>query len=201
MYDFLFEEPKKKHFFNFFSKEEIITVYEEPPSVDGDPYIRVPKVEDKDPKTMRIDRETGKSITLWEEKMRYPYKTRVESTLHILTSRRDFAIKLLLDNGSFCWNGQNILTCLWSPLRMSKHSPEGLQASKWHDSLLYKKKEYIAEFRKSDPDMTVREYRRLTSLIFRQLLINNGVNEIKACIMSWFVDLWQIISPLWWGIK
>lgn len=172
-------------------KEYIISVYEEPPSVEGDPYIRVPNVWDKDPKTIRLDRETGEPITLWEEKMRYPYKTKVASTLYIITSKRNVALKLLLDGDSFVWNGQNIITCLWSLLRMSKHSPEGLQASKWHDSLLYKKKEYMAELRKSDPNLKVNEYRRLTSLIFRQFLLNNGVPKIKAYIMAWFVDQWQ----------
>lgn len=172
-------------------KERIISVYEEPPSVEGDPYIRVPRAHDRDPKTIRLDRETGKPITLWEEKMRYPYKTRVASTLHIKTTKRNIAIVLLLDGDSFCWNGQNIISCLWSLLRMSKHSPEGLQASKWHDILLYKKKEYISIFREDDPEMTTAQYRRLTSLIFRQLLMNNGVSKIKAYVMAWFVDQWQ----------
>lgn len=172
-------------------KEYVISVYEEPPSVEGDPYIRVPRVHDKDPKTMRLDRETGEPITLWEEKMRYPYKTKVASTLYIKTTKRDLAVKLLLDGDSFCWNGQNIISCLWSILHMSKHSPEGLQASKWHDIFLYKKKEYISMFRESDPSMTISQYRRLTSLIFRQLLMNNGVPKIKAYVMAWFVDQWQ----------
>lgn len=54
----------------FWDSEKIITVYEIPESVEGDPYIRTPKTEDKDPKTIRLDRETGKEITLWEEKLR-----------------------------------------------------------------------------------------------------------------------------------
>ena len=76
--------------FDFFKKEKVITVYEIPTSVEGDPYIRVPRVEDKDPKTMRVDRETGEYITLWEEKMRYPYKTKVASELYVVTNKHEY---------------------------------------------------------------------------------------------------------------
>lgn len=184
-----------------FKKEKIVTVYEVPSSVEGDPYIRVPRTEDKDPSTIRPDRETGELITLWEEKMRYPYKTLVASELHILTNFRIFKIKLKLDNGGFFWNGQNIISCLWSLIGISKHSPEGLQASKWHDILLYKKNEYFKEFQETDPTMKPSDYRRLTSLIFRQLLINNGVSKFKAFLMAWFVDQWQKIRFLLVPIK
>ena len=61
----------------FWYKEKIIAVYEMPEAIEGDPYIRNPKEEDKSVKTTNIDRETGKFITLWEEKLRYPYKTKV----------------------------------------------------------------------------------------------------------------------------
>ena len=185
---------------NFKGKEKIITVYEVPSSIEGDPYIRVPNIKDKDPKTMRLDRETGELITLWEEKMRYPYKTLVYSRLHIKTDRREFSVPLFLDNGEFFWNGQNIPTCLWSFIGISKYSPEGLQASKWHDILLYKKSDYFKEFKKTDKKMSVNEYRRLTSLIFRQLLMNYGVSRTKAYLMSWIVDQCQkirfIVSPI-----
>lgn len=180
-------------FKKFFNKEQIITVYEVPPSVEGDPYIRVPNFEDKDPKTIRMDRETGELITLWEEKMRYPYKTLVSSELHVKTNFHEYVVSLILDKGGFFWNGQNIPAPLWSFIKLSKHSPEGLQASKWHDSLLYKRKEYYKEFKKENESLTPNEFRRLTSLIFRQLLINNGVGAKKAAIMSWLVDVWQTI--------
>lgn len=185
---------------NFFKKEKIITVYEVPTSVEGDPYIRIPRVEDKDPKTMRIDRETGAYITLWEEKMRYPYKTKVASELHIITNEHEYVMHLHLVDGGFMWNGGNILKCLWSLIGISRHSPEMLQASKWHDILIQEKNDYYKEFKKFSPSMTTRQYRRMTSLIFRQLLINNGVGRIKASIMSWFVDQWQklrfIVLPI-----
>ena len=39
--------------------------------------------------------------------------------------------------------------------------------------------------------MSVSEYRRLTSLVFREKLKEQGTNVIKANIMSWAVDVFQ----------
>lgn len=191
----------------FWDKEKIIAVYEMPEAIEGDPYIRNPKEEDKSVKTTNIDRETGKFITLWEEKLRYPYKTKVASTLTVKTNERVITFNMKLDYDQrtgeqcFVWNGQNIPKLLWSLLGISKHSPEGLTASKWHDILLYKKEEYLKDIRKIYPDMTVGEYRRLTSLIFRQLLKNKDVSTIKANVMAGAVAGWQFVSPQWWGVK
>lgn len=191
----------------FWDKEKMVTIYEEPESVEGDPYIRTPREKDKNPKTIRKDRETGNYITLWEEKLRYPYKTRVQSTLHVVTSERTFSLKLIMDKDGltgvkcFYWNGQNIPKILWSLLGISKDSPVGLQGSKWHDNLLYKKQQHLAFLRSAFPDMTVGEYRRLTTLIYRQWLKNMGVSTIKANIMAGAVGAWQFVSPQWWGIE
>ena len=190
----------------FWDSEKIITVYEIPESVEGDPYIRTPKTEDKDPKTVRIDRETGKEITLWEEKLTYPYKTKIQSKLIVKTNKRAFKLTLKLDKDfytkkyCFIWNGQNIPKALWTILGISKDSPVGLKASKWHDNLLYKKEEYLEELREIYPDLKVSEYRRITTLIYRQLLKNMGVGTIKANIMAGAVGAWQFISPQWWGL-
>ena len=184
------------------SREKLITVYEIPEFTEGDPYIRVPSVIDRAVSTVREDRETGEYITLWEEKLRYPYKTKVASKLIVKTTKRAYTFILKLDDSlSFCWNGQNLPIIFWSFLGISKDSPCGLIASKWHDNLLYYKKEFLKEIRAEIPQYTIGEFRRLTSLIFRQLLVNNGVGRIKACIMSYFVDMWQRVSPKWHGVK
>lgn len=188
----------------FWDKERIIAAYEIPEAIEGDPYEREPLEADK--KKLGYDRETGEYITLWEEKLRYPYKTKIASTLVVITNQRELNFKLKLDkdlNGgeSFCWNGQNIPKILWSILGISKDSPQGKKASKWHDILLYKKEEYLADLREFYPDTTVGEYRRLTTLIYRQLLKNLEVNTVKANIMAGAVGAWQFVSPQWWGVK
>ena len=183
------------------AKEKLITVYEVPEYTEGDPYLRIPITADKAPHTMRIDRETGEFITLWEEKLRYPYCTRVASKITVKTSKRKYAFVLKLNDGVFFWNGMNVPKIFWAILGMSKDSPYGWIASKWHDNLLMCKQEFLNEIREAVPGYTISEFRRLTSLIFRQLLINNGVSRVKAYIMAWFVDLWQSVSPTWRGVK
>ncbi len=182
----------------FWDKEKIVTVYEKPESVEGDPYIRMPEESDKDPETMRIDRENGDFITLYQEKMRYPYKTRVASTLYVKTNLRNYEIKM---DSTFIWNGQNIPTIFWSLIGISKDSPEGLRASKWHDYLLFKKEEILEDLKYKGLDIDFKQYRRLTTLIYRQLLKNNGVSTIKANIMAGAAGAWQFISPQWWGFE
>ena len=41
-------------------------------------------------------------------------------------------------------------------------------------------------------EISVREYRRLTSLIFRHIIKQQGTNTIKANIMAWGVDVFQM---------
>lgn len=183
------------------SKEKLITVYEVPEYTEGDPYLRLPITADKAPHTMRVDRETGEFITLWEEKLRYPYCTRVASKITVKTDRRKYAFVLKLSDGAFFWNGMNLPKNFWSLLGMSKDSPYGWIASKWHDNLLIYKQEFLNEIRATVPGYTISEFRRLTSLIFRQLLINNSVPKWKAYIMAWFVELWQRITVSWRQIK
>ena len=183
------------------SREKIITVYEVPEYTEGDPYLRIPITPDKSPATMRVDRETGEYITLWEEKLRYPYCTRVASRITVKTNVRKYKFTLKLDNDFFIWNGQNIPRICWTLLGISKDSPYGWVASKWHDNLLVYRQEFLNEVRREIPGYTLNEFRRLTSLIFRQLLINNSVPKWKAYIMAWFVQMWQLINPLWWDVK
>ena len=159
-------------------KERIRSVYEEPPSVDGDPYIRVPNVWDKDPKTIRIDRETGELITLWEEKMRYPYKTKVASKLYVRTSKRTYEFQIKLENGAYVWNGSNICRVFWTLLGINQNSPRGLQASKWHDNLLQFKQDTYNRAREFKPDITIRELRNLTTCIYVRLLIKSNLAKL-----------------------
>lgn len=192
----------------FWDSEKIVSLYEIPENVEGDPYIRKPIDADRREKTKRKDRETGEWITLWQEKLRYPYKTKIASTIVVKTTERELKLTLKLvdvdentKEDCFIWNGQNIPKILWTLLGISKDSPVGLSASKWHDNLLYQKREFLEEIReKYDEEMTVGEYRRLTSLIYRQWLKNMGVNTIKANIMAGAVAGWQFISPQWWGV-
>lgn len=178
-------------------QERIITIYEIPESVEGDPYIRTPKEEDKSFKTYRVDRETGKIISLWEEKLRYPYKTKINSTLYIITDSHTYEFPIYLEDGTYIWNGSNIISFAWSLLGINQNSPCGLCASKWHDNILQFKQHFIDIARAYNPEITVSQFRDLTSKMYAQLLINYGVCKFKANLMGHFVNLWQRINPDW----
>ena len=173
-------------------------VYEVPEAVSGDPYIRVPSEADKLPQTMRIDRETGEVITLWEEKHRYPYKTRIGSRLYVRTREFLYKFDLKLDeNGTYCWNGSNICSIFWSILRISKDSPEGLQASKWHDNLLQHKQDSYNTAKYFNPDITIKEFRLLTTEIYKAFLKNHGIDSFRANLMGFFINVYQFFNKQW----
>ena len=176
----------------------MITVYEVPESPSGDPYIRIPRERDKAVRTLRLDRETGEVITLWEEKLRYPYKTKVPTRLYVRTRERLYKFDLKLDNkGCFIWNGSNIPSIFWSLLRLSKDSPSGLQASKWHDNLLCFKQESYNTAKLYNNEITVNEFRELTTEIYKALLRNYGISKFKAALMGWFINLYQYFNKQW----
>ena len=179
-------------------REKLVEVYEVPEAVSGDPYIRVPSEIDKLPQTLRVDRETGEVITLWEEKHRYPYKTKVASRLYIRTTERTYKFDLKLDiQGTYIWNGSNIPPIFWSILRISKDSPYGLQASKWHDNLLQFKQESYNTAKLYNNNITVNEFRRLTTEVYKAFLRNHGINKFKAALMGFFINVYQRFNKQW----
>ena len=103
-------------------KEKLITAYEIPECVEGDPYLRIPCTADKAVSTIRKDRETGEYITLWEEKLRYPYITKVASKLVVKTMQREITFVLKLKDGAFFWNNMNLPRIFWSLIGISRDS-------------------------------------------------------------------------------
>ena len=183
------------------AKEVIIEAYRTPEAVKGDPYIRNPREADKDPSTLRKDRETGETITLWQEKLRYPYKTRISYIIIIRTNERIYEFPLLLEKGTYCWNGSNIPSFCWSLLRISKDSPQGLIASLVHDNLLQYKQHFYDLAKKANPNISVKEFRELTTKIYEQFLMNYGVSRSKANLMGKFIDIYQAFNSDWKKIQ
>lgn len=178
-------------------KEEIITVYNIPEVVEGDPYIRIPREIDKAPATKRVDRETGKIITLWDEKLKYPYKTTIKYIFIIKTNKYTYEFPLYLENGEYIWNGSNIPSIFWSVLNISKNSPEGLIASLAHDNFLQFKQHFFNLAKTFNEDLTITEFRFLTTKIYEQLLINCGVSKFKANLMGLFINIYQFFNADW----
>ena len=119
-----------------------------------------------------------------KDKKKYPFRLQEEVEVRIKTTVREFSFKIY---ESYKWNGADIPRFLWW-LGSSRDNDYAV-ASMVHDYMLQYKKEIFSEI--LEETMFVYEYRRLTSLIFREILKKHKMNVIKANIEAWFVDLFQ----------
>lgn len=149
-----------------------------------EPDFKDRKIYCKDKNVVAYDKN-GNKITLVEHKRLYPYVLDNEVTCFITTTKRDFAFTI---PAGYFWNGADIPRLLWCFVG-SKDDPEFKEPSMIHDFML-EFKEYIYNnvLRKK---ITIKEYRRLTSLIFRQALKMNGTKTVKSNIMSGAVQFFQ----------
>ena len=127
----------------------------------------------------------GNRITMAEHKKLYPYIAANEVTWKVSTNIRDFSFTV---PAKYVWNGADIPRLLWSFVD-SKDSPKYKVPSMIHDFLL--------EFKESiyknvlNECMSVKDFRRLTSLIFRQAIKDYGTGTVKSNIMSACVQAFQ----------
>ena len=110
----------------------------------------------------------------------------------IITTKREFKFDIFK---GYTWNGADIPRFLWR-LVGSRTDNDFLIASMLHDYLLEFKVFIMKEV--LNGEITKREYRRLTSLIFRELIKKQGTNVIKANVMSWCVDVFQMCNIRSW---
>lgn len=88
-------------------------------------------------------------------------------------------------NKGYRWNGADILKPFWSIIGYSSSSPEILPASMVHDWLCEHK------------DFIIKDGARVSSEIFKEILLMYGVPRGKANVMATCVYLWQIITGGW----
>lgn len=150
------------------SKEQVLFIEIEPK-----PDVRIRVIEDTDTEPTK------------QAKIKFPFELFNTVTVTITTDIREFSFDIY--NG-YTWNGADIPRFLWR-LIGSRTSNQFLIASMLHDYLLQFKKYILKEVLFNL--MSVEEYRRLTSLIFREKLKHQGTNTIKANIMAWCVDVYQ----------
>lgn len=120
-----------------------------------------------------------------EAKKKYPFELHNSIDVTVITTKCSFGFTIY--NG-YVWNGADIPRLLWCSIG-SRTDNDFLIASMIHDYLLEFKKYMLEEVLENS--ITVKEYRRLTSLIFRHILKEQGTNTIKANIMSWAVQVFQ----------
>ena len=152
-------------------------------------FDKEPEYHDRHPKAgdekIIVEDKKGNKITLAEHKKLYPYKLDNDVECKIQTNVRTFSVEILKD---YVWNGADIPSILWFFVG-SKDSPEFKVPSLVHDFLLeFKSSIYILMLH---GEISVAEYRRLTSLIFRDLLKTYGTKTVKSNIMSGAVQIFQ----------
>ena len=129
---------------------------------------------------------------LKRNKKQYPFELYTSVNVQIITTKRSFSFSIY--NGS-TWNGADIPRFFWRIIG-SRTDNDFLIASLLHDYLLEFKAYVMSEILKNT--LKKNEYRRLTSLIFRHVIKEQGTNTIKANIMSWCVDIFQMMNRKAW---
>lgn len=160
------------------SKEDIINI-----EFDKKPDVRIRVIDDNEPEAIK------------KTKKNYPFELHNTVNVKIITTFREFSFKIAK---GYTWNGADIPRFLWR-LIGSRTDNDFLIASMLHDYLLDFKVYMIKEVLENQ--ITVSEYRRLTSLIFREKIKKQGTNVIKANVMAWAVDVFQICNRKGWRVE
>jgi hypothetical protein len=146
------------------------------------PVVCIRVIEDNDPDEIK------------KQKKKYPFELCNTVEVFVITTKRKF--RFVIPKG-YNWNGADIPRIFWRIIG-SRTDNDFLIASMLHDYLLEFKVYMINEvFMKQ---ITLQEYRRLTSLIFREKIKKQGTNVIKSNIMAWCVDVFQKINYKEWKI-
>ena len=159
------------------SKEEVLFIF-----FDKPPDVRIRVINDSDTKETK------------QAKIKYPFELHNTITVTVITSFRTFSFNIY--NG-YTWNGADIPKFFYRVIG-SRTSNQFLIASMLHDYMLEFKAYMMNEVLLNQT--TKSEYRRLTSLIFREKIKAQGTNTIKANIMSWCVDVFQMFNKRGWEL-
>ncbi len=144
------------------------------------PEVRVRVIEDDEPKEIK------------QQKKKYPFELHNSVTVNIVTTKRDFGFTI---STGYTWNGADIPRMFWRIIG-SRTDNDFLIASMLHDYMLEFKSYIIHEVLGNQ--ISMKEYRRLTSLVFREKIKAQGTNTIKANIMAWCVDVFQMCNIRSW---
>lgn len=134
------------------------------------------------------------SPELQKNKKKYPFE--LYSSVNVFIETTERTINFTIFSG-YTWNGADIPRFFWRVIG-SRTDNDFLIASMLHDYLLEFKSYILKEVLKNQ--ISVKEYRRLTSLIFRHVIKSQGTNTLKANVMSWCVDVFQICNRKAWKI-
>lgn len=128
---------------------------------------------------------------------KYPFMSdyRVPFIIETEIDQKHLRLEGVIPKG-FCYNLADIPWIL-EPISYDKHSPFVKNASFIHDYLISRKRALYETWGLKEKGVTTENFRILTSLIFAHVLRYNGVPYRKACLMAFFVDMWQSILSEW----
>lgn len=130
-----------------------------------------------------IDNENDSAVVI-NNKKKYPFE--LLNGLDVLIETEKFNFSFTIPEG-YVWNGADIPKTLF--LFGQSKDNNYLHASMVHDYMLEFKEDIYNDI--LNRSISIKEYRRLTSLIFRQILKDEKTNVIKANVMAWCVDVFQ----------
>lgn len=163
----------------FFEKEKILNV-----KWLVEPEVGTRQIKDGDDKIVITDK-TGKRTTLLQDKIKFPFISENACSLLIQTTAKDIQVDI---EEHYVYNGSDIPKGL-EILVGSKEDIRFLKGALPHDYVLEHKERFKDVF---GSELSTAEFRRLTSLMFREVIKNTGTGTIKANIMSWCVDVFQM---------
>lgn len=149
-----------------------------------EPEIETRQIQDGDENSIITDK-TGLRTTLLWDKIHYPFLSKRACSLLIQTTVKDIQIEIEKD---YVYNGSDIPAGLEFFVG-SKEDIRFLKGALPHDYVLEHKEKFKDIFGK---ELSNAEYRRLTSLMYREVIKNTGTGTIKANVMSWCVDVFQM---------
>lgn len=131
-------------------------------------------------------RVIDKNDSVFETKSKKKYPFELFNDVEIVIEYTDLEFNFYIPKG-YIWNGADIPKTLF--LFGQSKDNNYLVASMVHDYMLEHRQYIFKEI--LHKLLTPNEYRRLTSLVFRQILKDEKTNVIKANIMAWCVDVFQ----------
>lgn len=152
-------------------------------SLDPNPHVHIRVIDDED------------TLLTKHEKADKPFKLLNDVSLRVNTD--DYFFVLTIPKG-YTWNGADVPASLW--WFGSSKDNEFLIPSMVHDYLLEYKTDIFNRY--SFLFEMPEEYRRITSLVFRELCKQSGISTLKANIAGFCVDIYQgTINRGAWNIE
>lgn len=149
------------------------------------PLIRKRIIEDKD---YKIVLDTKTNYTLAEDKETYPSIFDNHVMIHVVTTSFDFVFDI---EERYRWNHADILGIIQIIALCSKDDRRVILASGIHDYILEMKNKVFKAVKDVFKDLTVAQYRKLTSNIFEYVLVSQGMSKLQAKMMANVVDWFQ----------